>query len=639
MPTIAQGPTPLPSLNPYAASNPDYMTRQYQLQRNQQLAQALTQQGMSPIDYDPRGRISWTQGAAKLASALVGGYMGNSNAVEQGKLTATGNALLQRDGFNIGGGDGPSGITNSASRSTGWAAGSNPLPNGSDQPAPSQPSASPQDLARALAQANQSSDPLAALNSSQGWTGPNSSSNPPAQPPQPSMQSPQSSVQPPTGPLVMPGMSPQQSYMAYQMDPQGYMQALIGRSDNRTDMTKSLVSMGIDPASQLGRQVMAGWVAKQNYIAPVEMRPGGGLMDPRTGAVTTMPAAAPGGFQNVQLADGSWGTIPVRGGTDAITQSTGAGEAGKAPYQLVDTFNNGVPGKNFAGNTLPIPQIPSAQAAGSNVQPLATFDLRGTPQQQAAILTDIARNAPDQPTRNAALARLQQIQGGSPPQSSTGGGANGVQSGPAVGQVQGATNAQDELSKTWAAQQQSHAQAQTNIYTLQSLKALTDRAITGGGGKLDQRAMVAKLGAYLGIPGAGDAAVSSDLMDKYSAQLVAGLSARGMSTDAARDLVMAGTPNSKMQPAAIKEAVDGLIAREQMTQARTGALQPYAINRDPAGFQSASSRFDTIADPRLWQMRNMTPQQLQAFTARMPAADAQQLMQKYQAASQMGVFQ
>ena len=427
------------------------------------------------------------------------------------------------------------------------------------------------------------------------------------------------------------------------MGPEPYTKALVDRSDNRTDLVKTMLSAGIDPRSPQGQQYANAWLKKEGYIAPVEMRPGGGLMDPQTGSVATMPAAAPGGFQNVRLADGSWGTIPVRGGTDAITQSAGATEAGKAPYSVIDTFNptTGAPSKNYSGNVLPLPQGSPGTPAQGNAPPTAgapQFSIGGSPQQQASILTDIARNATDPVTRNAALGRLQQIQGGGAP-SAGDARANGVQTGPGLGQSQGAVNAQDELSKTWAQQQQAQSQAQSNVYTLQSLKALADQAITGGGGKLDQRALVAKLGAYVGIPGAENAAVSSDMMDKYSAQLVAGLSARGMNTDAARDLVMAGTPNSKMQPQAIKEAVDGLIAREQMTQARTTALQPYALNRDPAGFQSAASRFDAVADPRLWQLRNLNAQQLQAFTAKMPAADAQQLLQRYQAAKQLGVFQ
>jgi hypothetical protein len=289
----------------------------------------------------------------------------------------------------------------------------------------------------------------------------------------------------------------------------------------------------------------------------------------------------------------------------------------------------------------PAPGAPRGGGGGGGGGPAPQFDIGGSPQQQAAIFADIARNASDPATRSAALARLQQIQGGAAPsgapQTFADARTNGVQTGPAIGQSQGAVNAQDELSKAWSSQQQAQAASQTNIGLLQQLKSLADSAVTGY--EPAKRQYTAQLGAYLGIPGMDAKASSTDLLDKYSSQLIGSLSQKGMNTDAARDIVMAGTPNSHMQPQAIKDAVDGLIAREQMTQARTGALQSYALSRDPAGFQSAASRFDSIADPRLWQMRNMTPPQLQAFTGRMPAADAQQLMQKYQTVSQMGAFQ
>jgi len=596
MPNIAPAPGPQPSINPFTASSPDYLAAQMDLQRRQALAQALTQEGMSPIEFDPRGRISPWQGISKMASALMGGYMSQQNVQQGAKLQALANALTAQGGFGLGGSD---------QSSTGSGSGLQ-ISNGPPRQAPSW---------------------------SSGASGaPADASQPSANPPVTASSHAAAAYGASRGPLVMPGLSPQQSYTQYMMNPDAYTKALIDRSDNRTEFSKTLLSMGVDPSSLLGRQLMADQAAKLNYIAPVEMRAGGGLMDARTGQVQTMPAAAPGGFQNVQLADGSWGTVPVRGGVNAITQSTAAGEAGKAPFQVVDTFANGKPGKNYAGNVMQLPSVGGApQQAASDSGP--TFNIGGSPQQQAAVLADIARRGPTPEVRAAAAQRLQAVQAGST------GAANGVQTGPALGESQGAVNAQDELSKTWAQQQQAQTQAQSNIYTLQSLRALADRAITGGGGMFDKREFLARLGAYAGVPGAEQAATSTDLMNKYSSQLIAGLSARGMNTDAARDLVMAGSPNSKMQPGAIKEAVDGLIAREQMAQARTAALQPFADRRDPAGFQRAANSFDAVADPRLWQLRGMSPQQLQAFTAKMPAADAQQLIQKYQAAKQLGIFQ
>ncbi len=650
----------LPPLNPIAAQSPNVVREYLQSRRQQQLAQALMQQGQTPIDYDPRGRISWTQGLAKALQTGLGVWAGNKAIDSTAQAMSDANqATASR--FPIG------------------------QPQASAQPGTAIPpqlgaGPSPQALAAALDPASQAlatgaqsgslgptNANAALMNQIQAQQPPDTRANNPTgmapqlatgpNSPKPDngmpigaytspidrqVGSPIPSQMPGTGgSLVMPGMTPQQSMTAYLADPAAYMTELTKRSDQRTEFSKTMISAGIDPSSPQGQQLLADNLRKQNWIAPPTIRAGEGILDPRSGAITTTPSAAPAGFQNVQLADGSWGTIPVRGGTDAITQSTFAGEAGKAPFNLIDTFNpaTGAPAKNYAGNVLPLPLAPG----GSNGQPPSaagqpTFNIAGTPQQRAAIFSSIANDPTVDPvSRRAAAAQLQQIQGGIPPQSVADARTNGVQTGPALGQGQGAVNAQDELSKSWAQQQQAHAAAQTNIGLLQSVKGLADSAITGY--EPDRRMLLAQLGAYAGLPGQINAATSTDLLNKFSAQLIGNLSQKGMNTDAAREIVQAGTPNSHMQPQAIKDAVDGLIAREKMTQARTGVLQPYALNRDPAGFQATANRFDAIADPRLWQMRSMTPQQLQAFTAKMPAGDAQQLMQKYQAASQMGAFQ
>jgi len=640
MPNAPLGVPTLPSLNPLAAQNPNVVKEYLTAQRQQQLAQALMQQGMAPIDYDPRGRISWAQGLAKMLQTGLGAWTG-SNAIDSTAqaMSDANQAIASR--FPSGSPSSPQGDTSAPSPTPSTAQMALALGAQQGSVGPTNTNASLMDQISAP-QPTSNSPPTTRAGNPTGMAPPLTSGptySPPAAAPAPSSASGSS--------LVMPGMTPQQSIAAYMADPAGYMTELTKRSDNRTDFTKTLVSAGIDPASTQGQQLIADNLRKQNWITPPSIRPGGGIMDPRTGAITTMPGAAPAGFQYVQRPDGSWAAVPVQGGTDAITASAAAGEAGKAPFNLIDTFNpmTGAPTKNYAGNVLPLPAIPGAQSAVATGSPQAAgapqFDIGGSPQQRAAIFADIARKAPDAATRSAALAQLQQIQGGggfaSTPQPVADPRTNGVQTGPGLGQSQGAVNAQDELSKSWAQQQQAHAAAQTNISLLQSVKGLADRAITGY--EPDRRMLLAQLGAYVGLPGQIDAATSTDLMNKYSAQLIGSLSQKGMNTDAAREIVQAGTPNSHMQPQAIKDAVDGLIARAQMTQARTGALQPYALNRDPAGFQSTASRFDAIADPRLWQMRNMTPQQLQAFTAKMPASDAQQLMQKYQAASQMGAFQ
>ena len=71
--------------------NPNYIYSIMQAQRQQQMAQLLTQQSVQPIDYDNRGAISPWQGAAKLMAAYLGAA-GSRNANQQmAQVIAQGN--------------------------------------------------------------------------------------------------------------------------------------------------------------------------------------------------------------------------------------------------------------------------------------------------------------------------------------------------------------------------------------------------------------------------------------------------------------------------------------------------------------------------------------------------------------------
>lgn len=105
-----------------------------------------------------------------------------------------------------------------------------------------------------------------------------------------------------------------------------------------TDLQKTMRAAGIDPSSTLGKQILQQNIAKSNYIAPVRVTAGGGLQE-ADGTIRTMPAAAPAGYQNVQLADGSWAAVPVQGGTAAVRASHAAQAGGKAQYDLTQVYN------------------------------------------------------------------------------------------------------------------------------------------------------------------------------------------------------------------------------------------------------------------------------------------------------------
>lgn len=100
------GAATVPGLNPITSQIPNYAQQAMLAQRQQAIAQALTQDGMAPIDYDPRGRISWTQGLAKMLQAYTGAKLANQSINSQAGLQQQGmQAMGQAYGMSAPQGD------------------------------------------------------------------------------------------------------------------------------------------------------------------------------------------------------------------------------------------------------------------------------------------------------------------------------------------------------------------------------------------------------------------------------------------------------------------------------------------------------------------------------------------------------
>lgn len=77
------------------------------------------------------------------------------------------------------------------------------------------------------------------------------------------------------------------SIMGMIKDPSGFFNAYYNRNyPQPTDFVKTLQAAGIDPNSQMGRQLIQQNIAKQNYQAPTSLRPGGWMLDPVTQKLT-----------------------------------------------------------------------------------------------------------------------------------------------------------------------------------------------------------------------------------------------------------------------------------------------------------------------------------------------------------------
>lgn len=200
-----------------------------------------------------------------------------------------------------------------------------------------------------------------------------------------------------------------------------------------------------------------------------------------------------------------------------------------------------------------------------------------------------------------------------------------------------ATGAVKQMQDRWGQLRDQNTSAQTVISQLQNISQLAPAAITGA--EADRRAYANGLLSLAGLPSAENAKTATDLLDKYSNQIIAKLGQGGLGTDAARAIVAAGNPNSHMTVQAIQEAVRNLTGQYQMVQAKTGLLQQFANSNDAAGYTRAESQFDKNADPRIWEWQSIQdPAERQKFALKVSKQDPK-FNQKIKTLEQLGAFQ
>lgn len=172
---------------------------------------------------------------------------------------------------------------------------------------------------------------------------PNASAGGPSGAAPASPQAPSGVAQPPSGgvnPMLLTG-DPRTSQMIMGLTgPQKYGEAIAARYQP-TDFVKTLTAAGIDPNSPLGRQLLQRQVAKAGVVPPIDVRPGGTLVDPFTQEPTfTAPA------NNVQTVWGPNGPVaaPVAGGQEAEARGKAldtAAQQANTPHYEPDPFHPG----------------------------------------------------------------------------------------------------------------------------------------------------------------------------------------------------------------------------------------------------------------------------------------------------------
>jgi hypothetical protein len=244
---------------------------------------------------------------------------------------------------------------------------------------------------------------------------------------------------------------------------------------------------------------------------------------------------------------------------------------------------------------------------------------------RAAALAAIASGDEDQRNRQEAANVLANRPQGFVPQSM------------AAGQAQNISNNVEEMNRHFSSLQDQSAGTQLVSGLTGNIKALADTAATGVGG--DKKAYVSGLlNAFgLGDKATGDLQKDTDLLSKNMAQLNLGTPA---GTDAARALVEAGRPSTKMSAPAIKDAADQVASQVQANMAMRNMLSPAKQMGDTQTYNAQRQKLEQIADPRAWQYVNLGPGSPAAkdFMSKLQPGDRASLIQKVDQLEQMGML-
>ena len=584
------------------------------LERQQKMSDILMQQSTDPL----QGQMvsnhyvapSWTQGLAKMVQS----YYGNKMGIEAASKLATMQASAYR---NVLAGVTRSGASSAApgANTTALAAGSsgqNPIPNA--PPAMSDGSAAPASMIPAsVGNTTGPTNANLALSKLLQAGSPATTNEAGPVPAVPSMPAQDTQMRRPglfgniPAPLVSASMSG--------LFPESVMSAAMSPYQ-ATDATKMAIAANVDPT-----QANAGALAKNNYIAPNILRQGNTVLDPIThqpiftspdmdsGAGITWNKGQPSAYQipGMTAIQGDLSQAKARGAANLKNEKVFNPATGQYEFRTSSQIADAATG---------FPRVSAADQTSRNTDRLG-------------ILQDALKNA----SNPAEIEQLKRMIGdtqsannsGNPFSATT---QSPLQTGlpkpfaaePGLGIEKGAGDQQSMLTKSWGDLSEQNRQAQVTSSYLHNIAEQSQKAVTGPFS--DKLNLVNGLLSLGGNEKATDEISARALLDKYSNQIVARLGSGSLGTDSARTILQSAYPNSHMPAGAIPEAVANLVGANDMIKAKTQFLSSHALSRDAVNYQKNELSFDANADPRIWQMKNITdPAARAAFAKRTMAQD------------------
>lgn len=556
-------------LNPTAMLAPDVAVEQMRIQRQQDLVDAMRQMALAPTVKPSEGGAVWAQGLAKMGEALL------ARRSQKGLDTRS--------------------IANSRALGDQLFGRSQPQGGGDPTSSAGLPPVRPQ--AQLTPEAQQG---LNAVNA-----------QPETQQPAPQPQQQQSY------PLSLTG-NRQQDMTDYVLSPTHFAEKLID-SHAPVDFTRLLHQSGIDPNSALGRQLMQSQVAKQNYIAPVNGRPGSTIRDPNDPSKIlgydaptvegAFPVYGPDGMPTgYQQAPGAAAAIGAAAGAKA-----GGTAAGQAPYELVTVTD-------ATGNTF---QIPKSSVPGIGGQPGGGAPAGGS------LNNWYSHGAPGAPA---------------PASAPSGPGGVGIPTGISPGAKAANEEAGRNSANGFSQAINAGLDAKNSMRTIDNISHAAQGLSTGpGSGMISD--LKSGVNAAAGAFGHGpvfdaDKIARFDEMAKNAATLGSQLasSAAGSNgvTDARLSNALRSLPGSHYSPAAVQEVATNLKGLQAAALARAQAASTWQQQHGPNSFPQFQQQWQQAYNPDVFYHMQKGVPDFQKWVGSMSAADRQRTLNQYRQMKAMG---
>jgi hypothetical protein len=215
------------------------------------------------------------------------------------------------------------------------------------------------------------------------------------------------------------------------------------------------------------------------------------------------------------------------------------------------------------------------------------------------------------------------------------GGANQRSAGEPFGLKKSIEGNVDLANTRYTALASKNTNAPVMLDALDNVMKYTPGAITGG--LADQRELINSLEALIpGFSSAKNTQEKTDLLKKNMNRIVgAGANVPG-ATDALRNIVEASNPNSKMGAAAVIESSKQLKAIIKMEMANQKVIEPLKLNNDFSGVVKADAEFARYADPKIWELEEMNPQERVRYVKSLSPEKAKALMEKRAKIKELG---